>query len=370
MDELVRLLRDDGYTVIAPTVVDDVIMLRPVTAAQQIARGLRDQQEPGRYRLEKGDPDLYFEHVVGPDSPKRYFFPPEQKLVSLRIEGDRFVTEGGPAPPKLAFIGVRPCEVAAIRIQDRVFGLDPAPGSFPCEADAYYCEARRQALLVAVNCTRPGGACFCGSWDTGPAVSDGYDLAMTELKGGFVVSAGSDRGADLVERLPARAPSPAELELETLKLNVAREHMGRHLETDGLKELLDASVDHPVWDDVADRCLACTNCTMVCPTCFCSTVSDSNDLATGEVTRTRMWESCFTDEFSYAGGESVRSSIRAKYRQWMRHKLDTWWDQFDTSGCVGCGRCITWCPVGIDLTEESAKIRANPPAAAESGVAR
>ena len=104
--------------------------------------------------------------------------------------------------------------------------------------------------------------------------------------------------------------------------------------------------------------MACGNCTLVCPTCFCATVQDTTDVS-GTVERDREWASCFDVEHSYLHGGSVRETTRARYRQWMTHKLSTWWDQFGTSGCVGCGRCVTWCPVGIDITEEAAAIRAS-----------
>ncbi len=115
------------------------------------------------------------------------------------------------------------------------------------------------------------------------------------------------------------------------------------------------NLDHPIWDDIAARCLACTNCTLVCPTCFCSTVEDATDLL-GTATRTRRWDSCFSSDFSNLHGHPVRSSTRSKYRQWMTHKLSYWYDQFGMSGCVGCGRCITWCPVAIDITAEMAQL--------------
>lgn len=369
LGDLVRVLCGEGYTVMGPVIEEGVVMLRPITDVSQMARGVRDEQEGGRYRLVEGDPGLYFEYVVGPDSPKRLFFPPQQRLFTLHIEGERFVMDKGqPQAPKLAIIGARGCELAAIKVQDRVFGVDDRQQTFRCESDLYYQESRRQSFIVAVNCTRAAGTCFCTSWDTGPKAKEGYDLALTELMKGFVLRVGSEKGRLIAEKLPTTGVSGEELELEELKLREAAQQMGRRLETQGVKQLLDGAIDHPRWDEVAQRCLSCGNCTMVCPTCFCSTVTDSNDLATGQVTRTREWESCFTHEFSYLVHQGPsRVSTKAQYRHWLRHKLCTWWEQFETSGCTGCGRCITWCPVGIDLTEEIRAIRDTTPSQGHGG---
>lgn len=363
-DDFVALLRSQSYEVIGPVVRDNAIRLEPIERADQIAHGVRDEQGAGHYRLTEGDHELYFEYVVGPDSAKKFFFPAQQELFSLHIEGQQFVIDKVEKPaPKLAIIGLRPCDLAAIAVQDRVFGYEQQPSSwssgFRCESEAYYCQGREQSLLIAVNCNRPGGTCFCASWGTGPQVNERmvHDLALTELRQAFVVQIGSEKGRGIVEAMKLAEAGDAEVELERLMLERAAERMGRELRTDDLRDVLDRGVDSPRWDAVARRCLSCTNCTMVCPTCFCSTVIDSDDLATGQASRTRLWESCYTHRFSYTTSGPVRSSIRARYRHWLRHKLDTWWDQFDTSGCVGCGRCITWCPVGIDLTQEVEAIR-------------
>jgi Fe-S-cluster-containing hydrogenase component 2 len=107
---------------------------------------------------------------------------------------------------------------------------------------------------------------------------------------------------------------------------------------------------------VAERCLTCGNCTMVCPTCFCTTTEDLTDLADGSGQRSQRWASCFETDFSYLHGGSVRVSGESRYRQWITHKLSTWHDQFGSSGCVGCGRCIAWCPTGIDITAEVGRL--------------
>ncbi len=357
LDELVQLLSRQGYTIIGPTVVDNVVSMREITSADQLPRGIKDEQDGGKYHLRAGDDALTFEFVVGPDGVKRYLFPPSLRLMQFHVHDDRFELDAGPPQvPKLAFLGIRPCEIAALEVQDRVFGHGN-PAGYRCESDPWYQQARENSVYIAVNCTRPGGTCFCNSWGTGPQAEKGFDLALTELREGFVVDLGSERGRELAEELPLRDPTGAELELAEIKLTRAREHMGRELDSGGTRRMLNKNIENPHWDDVAQRCLSCGNCTMVCPTCFCSTVVDTTDLADGKITRTRHWESCFTHQFSYTVGGPGRDSIRGRYRHWLRHKLCTWWDQFEINGCVGCGRCITWCPVGIDLTKEVKRIR-------------
>jgi sulfhydrogenase subunit beta (sulfur reductase) len=280
------------------------------------------------------------------------------RLWQARREGDGFtVTEDESASEQLAFIGVRSCELRAIAIQDRVFLSGPY-------LDNSYKIRRDRAFIVAVNCGHAGGTCFCVSMDAGPKVETGFDLALTELiEEGlhlFVLEVGSLAGSDVVRDLCAQPATEEQIAAAEHVVARTASQMGRHLETGGLKELLQANLDHPRWDEVAERCLSCGNCTNVCPTCFCTTIDDTTDLTGATAERVRRWDSCFTLDFSYIHGGSVRGSARSRYRQWMTHKLAHWIDQFGSSGCVGCGRCITWCPVGIDITEEVAAIRAVP----------
>jgi ferredoxin len=260
-----------------------------------------------------------------------------------------------PAPARpLALLGARPCDLRAIAIQDRVF----LEGRY-VERD--YAQRREGAFVVAVNCGEPGATCFCASMGPGPRAETGFDLALTELTDGghrFLVEVGSERGRQLLAALPAGDATPVDREAAIRVTDEAAQRMGRHLESAGLHELLAANLDHPRFAEVAERCLTCGNCTLVCPTCFCTSVEDVNDLDDGSAERWRAWDSCFSIDHSYIHGGSVRRSPRARYRQWLTHKFGTWFDQFGTSGCVGCGRCITWCPVGIDVTEELAAIRA------------
>jgi ferredoxin len=319
--------------------------------------GWTDRQEAGAYRLERRPDEALFGYAVGPHSWKKLFFPPRLRLWAARREGKEFaVDDTTPPPPRLALIGARGCDLAAIAVQDRVFGSGPAP-------DRDYAARRQDVFVVAVNCGQAGGTCFCVSMGTGPGVSHGFDLALTELLDGphrFLVETGSPRGAALLARVGAAPATEADRQAADAVVAATARSMGRTLDTTRIRELLATTHDHPRWDEVASRCLTCANCTMVCPTCFCSTVEDVTDLTGDHAERWRRWDSCFTLDFSYVHGGSVRNSAKSRYRQWLTHKLGTWIDQFGTSGCVGCGRCITWCPVGIDLTEEVPALRAAP----------
>jgi sulfhydrogenase subunit beta (sulfur reductase) len=359
LETLVHALRAEGYRVLGPTLGDGAIVHGELRAASDLPSGWTDEQSPGTYRLRRRDDEARFGYAVGPTSPKRELFPPRQELMTAAADGDAsFRVE---TPPQnvtpVAYLGVRACELAAIAVQDRVF----LHGLFP---DRVYAAHRSEVLLIAVECGTPAGTCFCVSMGTGPDVVDGADLTLTELLEGehrLLARAGTERGAALLARLASRPARAEDHRARATVLEHARANMGRSLRTEGLHDLLMGNLEHPRWDEVAERCLACTNCTLVCPTCFCTTVEDTTDLDGSRARRERRWDSCFGLEFSHAGPGSVRTSTRARYRQWMTHKLATWIDQFDTSGCVGCGRCITWCPVGIDITEEAAAIRATSP---------
>jgi sulfhydrogenase subunit beta (sulfur reductase) len=357
LQRLFDVLQARGYTTIAPTVEEGVIVYGEVATVDALPAGWTDVQEGGSYRLERRDDDALFGYTVGPQSWKRFLSPPVRMLWQARKSDDgfEFVANGGP-PPRYALIGVRACELHAIHRLD-----DSYAGGAVIDDD--YQDRRAAAFIVAVNCGKAGNTCFCASLGSGPAVGPGYDLALTELLGDgayrFVIAVGSERGADVLADIPHRAAAEAEIELAEEVVAETAQQMGRTLETAGLKELLYRNVEHPHWDEVAERCLTCGNCTMVCPTCFCFTIEDTTDL-TGQVAeRWRRTDSCFTTAFSFISSGSIRTSAKARYRQWLTHKLAAWQDQFGSLGCVGCGRCITWCPVGIDITAEVAALRAD-----------
>ncbi len=379
LDVLLEALRRRGFTLVGPTVRDGAIVYDELNSAAELPIGWTDEQEGGTYRLKRCDDAALFGYAVGPHSWKKYFLPPVMRLwkagrvepkasntiapkasnmvepkASNKDETGFEITPESQEAPRLALIGVRSCELHAIAIQDKVFVQGPY-------VDPYYRSQRDNVFVIAIHCGQAGGTCFCVSMNTGPKATFGFDLALTELLEGdrhyFVVEVGTERGGEILRDVPHREAAAAEkAAAEQVVANTAR-RMGRTLDTTGIKELLYNNLEHPRWDDVAARCLACGNCTMACPTCFCTTVEDVTDLTGRDTERVRRWDSCFTLDFSYIRGGSVRSSHQSRYRQWLTHKLATWIDQFGTSGCVGCGRCITWCPVAIDITEEVRAIR-------------
>jgi sulfhydrogenase subunit beta (sulfur reductase) len=327
LDAVIAALRAMGYRVMGPRMADDAIVYDHIQSIADLPAGWGDQQSGGHYRLRPRGDGALFGYTVAPQGWKRFLHPPRERLFAARRTEAGFEVEP-PAPPEppLAFVGVRACELAAMGIQAKVLGDDFRP------------------FIVAVECTEAGATCFCESMGTGPQVKAGYDIRLVEQTAPhvFVAHAATERGAAVLAGLTVHTDAVQP------RVPVA---MGRVMATDMAARLKEYP-EHPRWDQVAARCLTCGNCTMVCPTCFCTTVEDVTDLTGDHAERWRNWDSCFSVEFSYIHGGAVRTEARSRYRQWITHKLSTWFDQFGNSGCVGCGRCITWCPLGIDITEE------------------
>ena len=363
LQSLITLLNSDGYHVVGPTIDQEAIVYDEITSVDQLPRGWTDRQEAAKYRLQRRDDDALFGFVVGPHSWKKYLFPPLTTVASAqKTESGWQMQTPEPDTTKYAFLGVRACELAAIAIQDRVFTGGPY-------VDPIYHARRSNAFIIAVNCAQSASTCFCTSMNTGPKCSSGFDLALTELDDGFEVESGSDAGIAMLDRLTTQLLTVDHTKRAAAARQQAVDQQTKQLNTDGIRDLLLGNLDHPRWKDVGDICLGCTNCTMVCPTCFCSSVEEVSDLANENVERQRHWDSCFNLSFSSMSHGTTRNTIASRYRQWLTHKLGSWEDQFGTSGCVGWGRCITWCPVGIDLTEEVAAIRGDAAAETSGGAA-
>jgi ferredoxin len=356
-DALLLAVKRRGYNVVGPTIRDQAIVYDEIEHTTDLPIGWTDAQDAGRYRLVRRADEALFGYAVGPQSWKQYQLPAEVTVWRARVDERGGLTQIEPAEtrtPRYAFLGARSCELHAMGILSRVL----IGGSHEDPADRARIE---DVLVIAVQCAVAGGTCFCVSMGTGPVAERGFDLALTEVIDGpqhyFLIEVGSERGEEILSEVPHAPAGGAERGAADAVHARTAAQMGREMDTTDIKSLLYRNLEHPRWDDVADRCLTCGNCTMVCPTCFCTTVEDVTDLQGEHVERHQRWDSCFTVDYSHIHGGAVRGSARSRYRQWMTHKLATWFDQFGSSGCVGCGRCITWCPVGIDITEELRAIR-------------
>lgn len=353
LEQLVDNLHRMGYRVLGPQIQDEAIVYKPLKSARDLPKGYISQQEAGSYRLVFTGHKRFFDVTPGAQSWKQFFFPPQIELVKLshNENGQWQLDEQAPDLVPLALFGVFPCDLAAIQVQDKIFLREDWK-------DPLYWSLRQSAFIVSVNCLHPCGTGFCASMGTGPKSNPGFDLNLTELEDVFLVELGSEAGRMVMEGMPVLPTSAFWLQAGQKSLEDAANHMGRTLpHQEQLPDLLLNNLDAHQWDDVALRCMSCSSCTQVCPTCFCWDARDSSDITGKTAQRDRVWDSCFNQDYSYIVGGNSRPNTRSRYRQWLTHKFGSWYAQFGSSGCVGCGRCITWCPARIDVTAELQALR-------------
>ncbi len=349
LQSLFNILSSQNYQNVGPTARDGAIMLENLNSFDDLAVGYSEEQDKGSYRLVRQDEESFFQYTLGPQSFKKFLHPPKRKLWSANGSNNEFTVSTTDHPSKMAFWGVRSCDLAAINILDRVFLKGPVVNN-------WYKQAREELFIIAVGCTQPSANCFCTSMNSGPMPEENFDISLVEViqnqKHFFIAEIRSEKALAIVKKLNFQEASEEDIRLSTNSIDKAREQMPIRIEAEAAPQILKDNLESKHWDEVAKRCLSCANCTMVCPTCFCSTTEDITDISGDHTERWLRWDSCFNGDFSYIHGGRIRNSTRSRYRQWMTHKLSSWHDQFGTSGCVGCGRCIAWCPVGIDITEE------------------
>jgi sulfhydrogenase subunit beta (sulfur reductase) len=347
----------ERYRTIGPKAVNGAVVLSEISFAD-IPAGRTDRQGPGRYRPGAVTTSEVFSFSPGPDSFKKFLHPSSATVFSFR-KSPKTVAVETPAEEEwpMAFVGVRACDLAALDLLDKVFLEGPV-------RERGYNSRRKDIFIAAANCLHPGENCFCDSMGTGPEAKDGFDIAMTEVNGSFLVEAGTAKGEEAIEKVPHEEAGESDLREKKAGISRCREAMTKKMKTGDLPGLLYRNSEHPRWAEIAERDLGCGNCTMVCPTCFCNSSFDtvsvqaiSSNLREFSGVRRRSWDSCFSKNFARVHGGNFRPSRRARYRHWMTHKLAYWIDQFGRPGCVGCGRCITWCPVGIDITRELEELR-------------
>jgi len=359
LNTILTTLIELDYKLEGPKVQDFTVVLGPIEKLSDLPKGYKSQEEPGKYTLSSNGKENYFDVTSGPHAWKKYFFPPKSQLMIFQQDKDdpaSWITMSGEEKaPRFALIGVRPCDLAGIQIQDKIF----IEGE---RCDPIYKSRRDNALIIAANCTKPCGTCFCTSMGTGPRAKDGFDLLLTELENQFIIEIGSEKGYQALVDLDWKAASDEELGKASAVIEETIQEIELSLpDPEKLQIELLENLDHPHWDNVASRCLSCGSCTQVCPTCFCWDTVDRTLLPGDTIIRERSWDSCFNPDYSYVAHGNTRPNTRARYRQWLTHKFASWYEQNGSSGCVGCGRCITWCPAEINHLDEIAVIREGDP---------
>jgi len=325
------------------------MLLGPLEGVEDLPVGWVDDQGPGHYRLRRQEGSRrLFDWTTGPQALKPLSFAPQETLwrSELDAQGALAFRSRQDHPPPVAVIGVRGCDLAALALQDAHFLGGPEP-------DPLYQIRRASLFLVGVDCARSAPTCFCASTGDGPALSTGFDLGLSELDEGFLVRSGTPAGQEVIDALGLPPPARAQIEQAGAASAAAAAAQSRRLPSaDRLAKLFER-LDHQRWKAVAARCLACGNCTAVCPSCFCFTVESRPSRDGRSAKQIRSWDSCFSQGHSAVHGSPVRPDVCSRYRQWATHKLAGWQQQYGRSGCVGCGRCIGWCPAGIDIVEEA-----------------
>ncbi len=336
-----------GYQNVGPVVEDGIIMTDFLDEFEDLPRGVREEVGRGSYKLNETKESSFFEYTVGPQSFKKFLHPNRRKLWESDRNAHGFEVKNEPEHQKLALWGVRNCELRGLEILDKVFMSEPY-------INEHYQKNRQDLFIIAAGCAHPSDNCFCTTMGGSPSPERGFDLSLIEVTNDpsyFLLSVGSQKGSEAIADMDLAKATQQEIEKGLGLMDQAAKSMEKRFDPEVVRKTLQ-NTDHSHWDEIGAKCMSCANCTMVCPTCFCTTTEDITDITGDHTERWLKWDSCFNGDFSYIHGGQIRNSTKSRYRQWLTHKLSNWYEQFGSAGCVGCGRCIAWCPVGIDLTEE------------------
>ena len=344
--QLFDVLQQQGFRCIGPRVVDDAIVYTDIDSSDDLSRGIEVEQQPGRYALSQHNHQRQFAWSNSAQALKPLTFASREILWQCHkdSQGNLSFEQHQPAVDNIAFIGARACDLAAFRLQQQHF-LKPQA------TDPWFKQRMSHMLIVAVHCSHASATCFCSNTGDGPEVEQNFDIAMHELDDGFIVQAGSYNGEKILALLQLDAISDEQTQQAEQQLAQCASQQTRQL-PDQVQHRLLTQLDNAHWQQIGERCLSCGNCTAVCPTCFCHQQHDELSMPDDTGIHFRQWSSCFTHNHSYISGHSFRPDSASRYRQWATHKFANWFEQYGRSGCVGCGRCISWCPVGIDVTAE------------------
>jgi sulfhydrogenase subunit beta (sulfur reductase) len=337
IDAWVEDLRRE-YTVCAPVTTERITSFRDIESAR----------------------DIDWDYTSTTLPPAKTINTPQETLLRFRKNGNGYRPEEVlPQVKKRVLLGVHPCDLHGILVLERTYLGE--------KKDVHYAARRAGVLIVGLNCQNVRENCFCASVGTGPFFGywmgqgppQGCDVLLTDLGDRFLVETFGETGEQLLRNVEASPQTSDDVGEKLKREAAAQERFRKKLNTTDLPALLKRNARHPTWKITGNsRCLSCTNCNMVCPTCFCYDIWEKSTLDLSVIERIRRWDSCQDERFAEVHGGNFRSTREARLRQFVSHKLSYWVEQFGCFGCVGCGRCISWCPTGIDLTEIAAEIRA------------
>ena len=333
-----------NYKIIGPVRDRWVVKYANIESSGELAVGLSTIEDRGHYELkETGDPRLA--NAKPMNSPKPFTHLAREVLLRVsRDEQNNNIFETQPAElTRQAFFGIRPCDVKGMQVMDLVFSRQ--------FRDQSYDNRRRENIIIALNCFEPGANCFCSTFDTGPTLNDGFDLCLSSIDSGYLVEVGTDIGAKIIARADIKPADQDALDQLDRQSTKARSSMPKAFNLEKAVKILDENYNHPYWEQPSERCLSCSNCINICPTCYCYQITDKSNITLTESIRTRTWDACQNQEFAAVNSGNFRPNRVDRLRQWVYHKLNWTIEQYGQAGCVGCGRCVTWCPTRIDITE-------------------
>jgi len=333
-----------GYRLLAPSVSQSAVVYKEISHVEDLAKSYSDAQSPGQYRLEKAAHQRYFFWTNTVQSIKPLLFRPRELLWQVgEKDGQIEFSDIGNIQSErpIAVLGPRACDLAALKLQDQHFLASP-------QCDPFYAHRRHRLFIIAVECAQSAATCFCASTGDGPEIREDADIILNELDSEFLLRPRSAAGEQLLKGLTLEPAGRILIHQAQEQTQYAKAQQQRKMPTS--LSFDEFAPDNPAWEWVKNHCLSCGNCTSVCPTCFCHNEYDESDIIGKQSKHFRQWSSCFTQEHSYMHGITIRNDTVLRYKQWISHKLVHWQLQYGRSGCVGCGRCITWCPVGIDIT--------------------
>jgi ferredoxin len=316
--EAIGALKD--YQVLAPTAVGDVVRFKAVEDPAAVSLDFPNSNVP----------------------PKELMFPETETLFKYRVGSTDIEPEVPDEAARRLVFGIRPCDAMAYTIVDNLYSWD-----FP---DPYYQKRRESTVLFGFACGDPAANCFCPSLGGGPASEQGLDAIMFDLGETYYVKTLTDKGEEAAKAMGIESAGSGEKKAAEAQEKEAVAKIKRSIDTAGIPEKLPALYDHPFWEQFSDRCLSCGICTFLCPTCHCFDIQDEIEAFDGR--RARMWDTCMFPEYTlHTSGHNPRPTRKERTRNRISHKYSYFPEKFDVIACVGCGRCINYCPVNIDILD-------------------